>query len=40
MSLRDFTKEYNTILLRYNKIQNSNYWERLNQPKAMIVLPS
>jgi len=31
MRLLDFIKEYNTLLLKYNKIKNKDYWERLNQ---------
>ena len=30
MRLEDFVKEYNTLLLTYNKKVNINYWERLN----------
>ena len=30
MRLMDFIKEYNTLLLKYNKVKNKDYWERLN----------
>ena len=37
MSLDELVKEYNTILMRYNKSQNTNFWDRLNQPKNKVL---